>query len=431
MPPGTTRFLRKMSAAVMAALCTGCVGTADERWLLAADRVFDGEHVLLHHALLIEGDLIVEVAPRADFQGMALPLRDLGDATLLPGFIEPHAHTTFREVPTEIVLRHGITSLRELGGPPQSMQGGQGQIRRLTAGPILTPTGGYPVPGMGSTGIAWQVDTPEQAAEAVTQLAEQGVSVIKVALEPGGESGAPWAGSHHASGTPPAHDTGHAHAAPLSAVPAATPEHAHPMPAHQGAWPLFSVAMVRAIVAQAGSHGLDVVAHVGEARGVEIALEAGVQQWAHVPCEPVPAALLERAAQRGVHIISTTDTLSRCPGVMDNLRQLATLGASLHYGSEIGHEDVPWGINGQELVNLVLVAGMTPLQAVQAATSRNGELLGLPLLGTLQAGAPADIIAAPGDPLRSAQTLKALEYPVLVVSGGELALPAAPSGSEP
>ncbi len=428
MPPANTRLRCMTSAAVMLALCTGCVGTADERWLLAADRVFDGEQVLLHHALLIEGDLIVEVAPRADFQGMALPLRDLGDATLLPGFIEPHAHTMFRGVPTDIVLRHGITTLRELGGPSQGVQGGEGRVRLLTAGPILTPTGGYPVPGMGSTDIAWEVDTPEQAMAAVTRLAEQGVSVIKVALEPGGEAGAPWTGAHHAPGAIPAHDTAHGHATPL---PAATPEHAHPMPAHQGAWPLFSVAMVRAIVAQAGSHGLDVVAHVGEALGVEIALEAGVQQWAHVPCEPVPAALLERAAQRGVHIISTTDTLSRCPGVMDNLRQLATLGASLHYGSEIGHEDVPWGINGQELVNLVLVAGMTPLQAVQAATSRNGELLGLPLLGTLQAGAPADIIAAPGDPLRSAQTLKALEYPVLVVSGGELVLPAAPSGSEP
>ncbi len=386
---------RLLCASLLLALCTGCAGTAQNRWLLAADRIFDGERLLLDHALLIEGGLVVNMAPRTQYQGMAVPTRDLGDATLLPGFIEPHAHMTFRNVPPAIVLRHGVTTVRDLGGPALAQEGGTGSLRRLSAGPLLTPTGGYPVPGMGSAGIAWEIDSQGQAVEAVNTLAAQGVNVIKVALEPGAEPGAPWTGSHH----------GHT---------AAQPQH------HQEGWPLFSVEIVRAIVAQAGAHGLQVVAHVGEQRGVEIALDAGVQQWAHVPCSHIPLPLLERAVHDGVRIVTTTDTLSRCPGVLDNLRHLAAAGADLHYGSEIGHEDVPWGINGQELVNLVLAAEMTPQQAVQAATARNGQLLGLPLLGTLQAGAPADIIAVAGNPLHSAQSLKALEYPALVVSGGQV-----------
>ena len=91
------------------------------------------------------------------------------------------------------------------------------------------------------------------------------------------------------------------------------------------------------------------------------------------------------------------------------------------YGSEIGHDNVPWGINGEEMRLLLhLTSGETieftdVLNIFKAATSEAGKNLGKPLLGTLLQGAPADIIAVRGNPF---ERFKLLEYPDLVISGG-------------
>lgn len=60
---------------------------------------------------------------------------------------------------------------------------------------------------------------------------------------------------------------------------------------------------------------------------------------------------------------------------------------------------------------------MTLLDALRAATAKAGQYLGIPLLGTIQPGAPADLIAIRGD---LEQHLKRLEYPDLVISGGQV-----------
>jgi imidazolonepropionase-like amidohydrolase len=91
------------------------------------------------------------------------------------------------------------------------------------------------------------------------------------------------------------------------------------------------------------------------------------------------------------------------------------------YGSETGHDNVPWGINGEEMsLMLHLTSGedidfMDVLKVFKAATSEAGKNLNDPLLGTLSKGAPADIIAVRGNPFLR---FKLLEYPDLVISGG-------------
>jgi imidazolonepropionase-like amidohydrolase len=105
--------------------------------------------------------------------------------------------------------------------------------------------------------------------------------------------------------------------------------------------------------------------------------------------------------------------------VSSNVRRLAELGAEFLYGAEIAHPDIPWGIDGQELLYLQHLAGMTPLDVIRTATSKAGQYLNIPLLGTLLPGAPADLIAVKGDPI---QKLKLLEYPDLVMSGGKLTI---------
>lgn len=100
-----------------------------------------------------------------------------------------------------------------------------------------------------------------------------------------------------------------------------------------------------------------------------------------------------------------------------NAATWTALGGEFLYGAEIAHPDIPWGIDVQELMYLMQMARMELADVLRAATSKAGQHLGMPLLGTLQPGAPADIIAIKGNPVHR---LKLLEYPDLVISGGEI-----------
>ena len=242
----------------------------------------------------------------------------------------------------------------------------------------------------------------EEARQAVRDLAKGGAVVIKVALEPGGEAGAPWSGGHHH----PAH-SGHKHGH--------APGPSHGESSDPGNWPLLPEAVVRAIVEEAHRHDLKVTAHIGEEQGARLAVTAGVDEWAHMPCGPITGRVLKLAAEQGVKIVSTLDTLSQCAGARSNAKVWATFEGETLYGSEIAHPDVPWGVNAQELLYLMPLFEGDPFRVLQSATSKAGAQLGIPLLGTLKPGAPADLIAVKGG---VAHNLKKLEYPALVISGG-------------
>jgi hypothetical protein len=359
--------------------------TATRHLLISAERVFDGHDMRDHAAVLISGSKIIAVGSREALQSQADDELALGDATILPGFIELHAHLALHKVPRDIVVRHGVTTVRDVGGPLSPPSGGVGELRLLTAGPIITIPGGYPISVFGKGYVAETVGTAAEAKELVRRLVAGGAVVIKIALEPGGEAGAPWSLGHHAGVAPP--------------------------------WPVASPEIVAAIVGEAHRLGKFVTAHIGESRGAAIALAAGVDEWAHVPCAAIDERLLRQAVAQKVKIVTTLDTMSHCPGVHANASALARLGATFLYGAEIAHQDVPWGIDAQELELMRRVAGMSSLDALRAATSLAGEELGLAPLGSLIAGAPADLIAVRGDPI---EKLKKLEYPDLVVSGGHI-----------
>ena len=373
-------------------LCSLVHAAQAQPLLISADRVFDGQQLLTDSAVLIVNDRIQAIGPASDFASVAAQRLALGDATVLPGLIELHAHLRFQQVPADTVLQHGITTLRDLGGPLSPASGGEGQLRLLSAGPILTAANGYPIATLGEdSGIAIAINTAEQARETVRGLIADGAVIIKIALEPGGEPGAPW--SAHGN-------------------------HRHGSPSHQ-AWPMLSQALVNAIVDEAHRAQRRVSAHVAEKRGVQIALNAGVDEWAHTPCQTLPEAQLQQAARQHVHIISTVDTLSHCPGVAHNLQRLAALGAPILYGAEIAHPDIPWGIDANELQHIGRLTGLDTWGVLALATAQSGAYLGIEGLGRLQAGAPADVIAVKGN---IQHRLKRLEYPDLVLSGGRLVL---------
>jgi len=391
-------FLLFLALAVIDSPLAVAQETGQTPVLIHAARVFDGNDIKSNVSVLVVGGVIAQIDRREAFKSAHAKVIDLGDATLLPGFIELHAHLAFQQVAADTVLKHGITTVRDVGGPLHRPYGGDGSLRVLTSGPIITAPGGYPIAQLGAENIAIAVATEQQAREAVGKLINGGAVVIKVALEPGGEAGAPWVSEHHHVGAK--HGNPHRKASDA-----------------KKAWPLLPINIVRAIVDEAHKQGRKVTAHIGEASGTRIAIDAGVDEWAHIPCSVIPKALLKKAVAQNVKTITTLDALSKCPGIIDNARALAALGGEFLYGAEIAHPDIPWGIDAQELIAMMHVTGMQAIEVLRSATSKSGRYLNSPLLGTLQPGAPADMIAVKGDP---AQSLKALEYPDLVMSGGKI-----------
>ncbi|PKO83173.1 MAG: amidohydrolase [Betaproteobacteria bacterium HGW-Betaproteobacteria-11] len=379
--------------------------------LLHAARVFDGNDIRTNTSVLVINGRVARIDTRESFKPSNAKVIDLGDATILPGFIELHAHLTFQHVPADTVLKHGITTIRDVGGPVHKPYGGDGSLRVLTSGPIITAPNGYPIPMLGDTNIAMAVSTEKEARATVRDLIDRGAVVIKVALEPGGEAGAPWSSSH-----------GHGHGPGHQDQPAAEHAHTNHKPVYNAshskqAWPLLPENIVKAIVDEAHKNNHQVTAHLAEARGAQIAINAGVDEWAHMPCDIIPESLLKKAVAQNVKIVTTLDTLAKCSGVAHNASTWTALGGELLYGAEVAHPDIPWGIDAQELIYMMQMAKLGVMDVLRAATSKAGRHLNLPLLGTLQRDAPADIIAVKGDPTHS---LKILEYPDLVISGGKI-----------
>ncbi len=372
--------------------------------LLHAANIFDGNKFKVDTSLSIVDGKVEKIGARKSFASNYSRVIDLGNATLLPGFIELHAHLSFRNIPADTILKHGITTIRDVGGPVHMPYGGKGSLRVLTSGPIITAPNGYPIPQVGAKGIAIAVSTEEEARKTVRDLIQGGAVVIKVALEPGGEAGAPWS-THHSHGDHKKPEKSHSHASMAS----------QPKPP----WPLLPENIVTAIVDEAHKNNRKVTAHVGEENGVRIAINSRVDEWAHIPCNAIPVPLLKKAVSQNVKIVSTLDTLSKCSGLAHNSARWTSLGGELLYGAEIAHPDIPWGIDAQELMYLKQMGRMGLKDILRAATSNSGSHLNIPLLGTLLPGAPADIIAVKGDPIKS---LKILEYPDLVISGGKIAV---------
>lgn len=416
----TNRMFNSKSLAIAILACQGASFSAVAAVpvsckLLTADRVFDGVDVQFNKSVLVLGDKIQAIDNYADLSGQCATRYNLGDATIMPGFIESHAHITFQNVSKDKVLEHGITTVQDTGGPLLPPQGGNGALRLLSTGPILQAQGGYPlnifspddtVGGLDKVGLAIAPGATEAEVRAIVQqLVAKGASAIKIALEVGGEAGAPWMMPH-----------GHGE------IPA-TP------------WNVLTPQQVSWITSEAHSLGKKVLAHVGENSGFLTAYQNGVDTMAHMPCAALDPAALHDAVHDGMKFMTTIDTLSSCgDGLHGNTHIVGHvyqdhaadgLEFPMIYGSEVAHDNVPWGINGEEL-HLMLHMGSGDsidfsdvLNVLRSATSAAAAQLGTGIqgLGTLTANAPADVIAIKGNAL---ERFKIIEYPDLVMSGGKL-----------
>jgi imidazolonepropionase-like amidohydrolase len=120
------------------------------------------------------------------------------------------------------------------------------------------------------------------------------------------------------------------------------------------------------------------------------------------------------ATERSLRISCNT-TPPRGQIQRDNFRKAVAAGAKMSFGTDAGV--CPYGIAARQFA-FMLQYGMTPLQAIQAATKNAADLLGhSDVLGSIKRGKYADIIAVQADPL---QDVHALENVSFVMKDGKV-----------
>jgi imidazolonepropionase-like amidohydrolase len=199
---------------------------------------------------------------------------------------------------------------------------------------------------------------------------------------------------------------------------------------------------LRAIAEEAHMWGLQVAAHAHGADGIRAAIRAGIDTIEHVSLideEGIRlAARRERPVWFSMDIFNTDYTQSEGArnGVMednlrkdrevaqiqrDNLRRAVRAGVRMVFGSDAGV--MPHGTAGGQFRYMVEY-GMTPIQAIQAATTNAAQALRREAdVGAIAVGRYADIIAVDGDPLTDVRELESVDA---VVKGGQLIEPASP-----
>lgn len=401
--------------------------------VLRAARVIDGTGAapIQNGVVVVTDDRIVAVGVDGRVQIPAGARRvDLGDVTLLPGFIDMHVHLLGREIEdagafeqavndypgfaavlgsehARRTLMAGFTSVRMLGaggfediGLRRAIDGGYVPGPRIqTAGHSLGITGGHCdennyrpglIDGTPKTGIADGVD---EVRAAVRYQTKYGADVIKTCATAGVLSG----------GT-------------------------QGIGASQ-----YSFEELTAMVEEARKLGRKVAAHAHGTEGIKIAVRAGVASIDHGSFLDEEGARM--MAERGTYLVPTmmageavlraadagqmpplVAAKARAAGAaMRNATRIArAAGVRIALGTDAGvgrH-----GQNGHEFTLLVQWGGLTPMEAIVAGTSAAAELLGWSdRVGTLAAGRFADIVAVPGDPTRDVTALERVNF---VMKGG-------------
>lgn len=380
--------------------------------------------------LLIVGERIVEVAPLS-VPADALVI-DLGDLTLLPGLMdmevnlllggpnhssplipvqEDPAVRTLRAVTNaRRTLRSGFTTVRNLGLFVQT--GGLlldvalkkaidlGWVegpRVVPAGHAISPTGGHLDPTM------FQAFAPHVLPLTVEEGIANGVAEVRKAVR------------YQIK-----------HGARVIKVCASNGVMSHTGPA--GAQQ-YSDEELRAIVDEAHRAGLKVAAHCMGDGAIGAALNAGIDCIEHGSL--ATDETLDRMVAQGTFLVATTyladgmDVSHSPPELQAKAaevfpRSRETISKAIARGVRIAcgtdAPAVPHGRNAKELIALVH-RGMTPLQALRAATTVSAELIDVDDRGRLDAGLLADVIAVPGDPLTDIETTEQVRF---VMKGGQV-----------
>ena len=357
----------------------------DSRFVLTNFTLIDGNggDPIEDAVVLVDSGIIVAAGPRTT---TPLPEQvtviDLNGATVLPGFINAHIHNGYDRPNLEAWAQGGVTTVRDLGGPTSFALGDQLSAdpvcaRLVMAGPMLSVPGGYPYVPWGSSSML-PVESVDDAREKVNQLVDNGADIIKLAVESGLEFG--------------------------MVIPTLSPEEA------------------RAIVETAHENGTVASGHVLVAYDMGRALDAGVDDLAHMVVDNVSDQLIQRTVNNGVYWVPTLELWyrvghSRVDYAIANLRRFVAAGGLVALGTDYDGYDAEFEL-GMPMLEMayMLEAGMTPMQIIVAGTKHAAQVCNRgDDLGTVEAGKIADLIVVSGNPLTN---LQVLDSPGLVIHNG-------------
>jgi imidazolonepropionase-like amidohydrolase len=186
----------------------------------------------------------------------------------------------------------------------------------------------------------------------------------------------------------------------------------------------FTPEEIQAAVDEAKNFGLRVEAHAHAAEGIKNAIRAGAASIEHATLIDDEGIAL--AKKRGTYLdmdIYDEECIQSAPGTpadflqhdhdlaeaqRQNFTKAVRAGVKMTFGTDAGV--CPHGINARQFAFMVKY-GMTPLQAIQAATVNAADLIGhSELFGSIKAGKSADIIAVAGDPLTDIRVLENVAF---------------------
>jgi imidazolonepropionase-like amidohydrolase len=217
-------------------------------------------------------------------------------------------------------------------------------------------------------------------------------------------------------------------------IKCATTGGASSRPGHGPKDPAFTLEEMRALVDEAHLLGRRVMCHALGGPGLRTAIEAGVDSIEHGCYLDEDPELIAMMAEKGIFFVPTFTVYVfhrevSPPHVRERGRDLQphhieSLHRALEAGVKVGAGTDAGGhmhnINARELQYLV-EAGMSPMQALQAATGWAAECLGLEReIGTIQPGKLADLVVVAGDPLQDITVLQDLPRIQLVFKDGQL-----------
>jgi imidazolonepropionase-like amidohydrolase len=388
--------------------------------LINADALLDVSNgkTIKNVSVLVENNKIISVSQQGSINPTDATIVDLKGMTVVPGLMDMHVHLTSdatdnflaakgNSVPrvtvkavknAEITLLAGFTTVRNLGAKGYSVIAvrdgiNAGEVpgpRIWAAGYSVGVTGGHcddnfspPEAQSTSAGVA---DGPWAVRAKVRENIKYGANTIKVCAT----------GGVFSKGT-------------KVGIQQLTEEE------------------IRAAVEEAHMRGLIAAAHAHGTSGIKAAIRAGIDSIEH--CSYLDDEAIELALKMGTYfscdIYNTEYTLAfgKANGVpeeninkeklvsqaqRDSFTKAVKAGVKMVFGSDAAI--YPHGDNGKQFSRMVRF-GMTPLQAIQAATSNSATLLKQEAnLGQIKAGYLADIIAVKGNPLENISLLENVQF---------------------